>query len=143
MASDRGAAMIEMAAVTIFLVLLVLGIADLGRAIFTNIAVRDAVQDGAHFAAFTDDATAAEIDARIRTVARIDLTGADIRLYCSEHTRALQDGSTIRIELDYDVNLVTPIVGPMLGGSIALQPSAEADRFFATCPSGVVDPLPG
>lgn len=142
MASDRGAAVVEMAVVTIFLALLVLGIADLGRAIFTNVAVRDAVQDGAHFASYTPDATAAEIEGRINSVARVDLSGATITLYCSTQDRQRQDGTRIRVELEHEVDLITPIVGPMLGGSITLRPSAEADRFFEACPAGVDTPIP-
>jgi hypothetical protein len=41
----------------------------------------------------------------------------------------------------YDVDLITPIVGPALGGTITLEPTAEADRFYDTCPTGAV-PMP-
>ena len=44
--------------------------------------------------------------------------------------------------MTYDVDLITPIVGNMLGGSITLTPSAEADRFYETSPSGVTNPIP-
>ncbi|MGH8914482.1 MAG: TadE family protein, partial [Acidimicrobiia bacterium] len=40
--SDRGAAAVEMAMVTMFLLVLLLGIVDVGRAISTNISIRDA-----------------------------------------------------------------------------------------------------
>ncbi|MGH8951500.1 MAG: TadE family protein, partial [Acidimicrobiia bacterium] len=63
---DRGAAAVEMAFVTMFLLVLLLGIVDVGRAIVANISVRDAVQDGASYFAYTRDATAAEVEARVR-----------------------------------------------------------------------------
>jgi Flp pilus assembly protein TadG len=135
--------MVEMAAVTFFLILLVLGIVDLGRVIFTNISIRDAVQEGASYAAYTSDATAGDIEARIRgAVSSPDLSAAAIDLYCSTETRDRQDGSRVRIEMTYDVGLITPIIGSMLGGTITLGPSAEAERFHENCPGGVTNPIP-
>lgn len=143
MSHDRGAAMVEMAAVTIFLVLLGLGIVDMGRVIFTSISVRDAVQEGASYAAYTEDATADEITNRIRgAVSSPDLSTATIDLYCSEESRELQAGSRVRIEMTYDVDLVTPIIGQMFGGSLTLGPDAEVDRFYPACPLGVGNPIP-
>jgi Flp pilus assembly protein TadG len=139
---DRGAAAVEMAIVSMFLLVLVLGIVDLGRAITTNISVRDAVQEGAMYGAFTRDVTTAEIDARVKaSVSEPDLTTASITVYCEADPRDLQDGTRVRVEMIYDVDLITPIVGPALGGTITLEPTAEADRFHATCPVGYL-PMP-
>jgi Flp pilus assembly pilin Flp len=140
---ERGAAMVEMAAVTVFLILLVLGIVDLGRVIFTNISLRDAVQEGASYAAYTEEATASDIEATIvNAVSSPDLSIATISLYCSPDPRDLQDGSRVRIQMTYDIDLITPIVGAMLGGSMSLSPDAEVDRFFADCPTGVANAIP-
>jgi Flp pilus assembly protein TadG len=131
-----------MAIVSMFLLVLVLGIVDLGRAITTNISVRDAVQEGAMYGAFTRDVTTAEIDARVKaSVSEPDLTTASITVYCEADPRDLQDGTRVRVEMLYDVDLITPIVGPALGGTITLEPTAEADRFYDTCPTGAV-PMP-
>jgi Flp pilus assembly protein TadG len=139
---DRGAAAVEMAIVSMFLLVLVLGIVDVGRAITTNISVRDAVQEGAMYGAFTRDVTTAEIDARVKaSVSEPDLTTASITVYCEADPRDLQDGTRVRVEMIYDVDLITPIVGPALGGTITLEPTAEADRFYDTCPTGAV-PMP-
>jgi Flp pilus assembly protein TadG len=139
---DRGAAAVEMAIASMFLLVLVLGIVDLGRAITTNISVRDAVQEGAMYGAFTRDVTTAEIDARVKaSVSEPDLTTASITVYCEADPRDLQDGTRVRVEMIYDVDLITPIVGPALGGTITLEPTAEADRFYDTCPAGAV-PMP-
>jgi Flp pilus assembly protein TadG len=135
--------MVEMAAVTFFLVLLVLGIVDLGRVIFTSISVRDAVQEGASYAAYTEDVSATDVENRIRNaVSNPDLSSATIIQYCSTQTRDLKNGTRIRIEMSHDVDLVTPIVGTMLGGTITLTPDAEADRFYEACPTGVSTPIP-
>jgi len=136
--SDRGAAAVEMAFVTMFLLVLLLGIVDVGRAIVANISVRDAAQDGASYFAYTPDATAAEVEARVRAaVSSPDLGTAatTIAVYCEPDPRDLLDGSRIRIDVTHDVDMITPIVGPFLGGEISLSPSAEADRFFDNCPA--------
>lgn len=126
-----------MAFVTMFLLVLLLGIVDVGRAIVANISVRDAVQDGASFGAYTRDATANDIKDRVRAAGSSpDLSAATIDVYCDLDPRDLLDGSRIRIDLSHDVDMITPIVGDLLGGTITLSPTAEADRFFDTCPDG-------
>lgn len=128
-----------MAVVSMFLLVLLLGIVDLGRAITTNISLRDAVQEGAMYGAFTPGVTASDIDARIRaSVSEPDLSTASITVFCETDPRDLQDGTRVRVEMVYDLDLITPIVGPFLGGTITLDPSAEADRFFETCPTGAL-----
>jgi len=140
---ERGAAMVETAAVAVFLIVLVLGIVDLGRVIFTSISVRDAVQEGATFAAYTESADDVGITATIRgAVSSPDLSAATIDLYCSLNARDLQDGSRVRIELEYDVDLVTPLIGAIAGDTITLSPEAEVERFFDACPVGVGTPIP-
>jgi len=129
---------VEMAFVTMFLLLLLLGIVDVGRAIVANISVRDAVQDGASYFAYTRDATAAEVEARVRASVSSpdlnDLATTTVAVFCGPDPRDLLDGSRVRIDLSHDVDMITPIVGDLLGGTITLSPTAEADRFFDTCP---------
>ena len=139
--SERGAAAVEMAFVTMFLLVLLLGIVDVSRAIVANISVRDAVQDGASYGAYTENATAADVEARVRAaVSSPDLSTAatTVAVYCEPDPRDLLDGSRIRIDVTHDVDMITPIVGPFLGGEITLSPSSEADRFFDNCPTGAL-----
>ena len=134
---ERGAAAVEMAMVTMFLLVLLLGIVDVGRAIAANISIRDAVQEGAFYGAYTETVTVSDIEARVRgSISEPDLTSATIAVYCDLDPRDLLDGSRVRVDLSYDVDMITPIMGPALGGKITLNPSAEADRFFDTCPTG-------
>ena len=129
--------------VSMFLLVLLLGIVDVGRAISANISVRDAVQDGTSYGAYTRDVTADGIEDRVRAaVSSPDLSTATIDVYCDLDERDLVDGTRIRVELGYDVDLITPIMGAALGGAIHLSPSAEADRFFDTCPSGALPLTP-
>jgi Flp pilus assembly protein TadG len=132
-----------MAMVAMFLLVLLLGIVDVGRAISANISIRDAVQDGTSYGAYTRDATADDIKDRVRAaVSSPDLSTAAIEVYCDLDERDLVDGTRIRVELSYDVDLITPIMGAALGGAINLSPSAEADRFFEECPDGALPLTP-
>ena len=137
---EKGAAAVEMAIVSMFLLVLLLGIVDIGRAITTNISLRDAVQEGASYAAYTEDVSDASIQNKIiNSVSSPNVSTASFAMSCIEESRELQGGSIVTIDVTYDVDLITPIVGTMLGGSITLSPSAEADRFFETC-SGITSP---
>jgi Flp pilus assembly protein TadG len=132
-----------MAMVAMFLLVLLLGIVDVGRAISANISVRDAVQDGTSYGAYTRDATADGIKDRVRAaVSSPDLSTASIDVYCDLDVRDLVDGTRIRVDLGYDLDLITPIMGAALGGTINLSPSAEAERFFDTCPAGALPLTP-
>jgi len=129
--------------VSMFLLVLLLGIVDVGRAISVNISIRDAVQDGTSYGAYTRDVTADAIKDRVRAaVSSPDLSTATIDVYCDLDVRDLAVGSRIRVDLNYDVDLITPIMGAALGGTINLSPSAEAERFFDTCPSGALPLTP-
>lgn len=55
MKSERGQSFIELGLSMVFLLVLLAGVMDLGRVIFTYIALRDAVQEGAAYAAIEPD----------------------------------------------------------------------------------------
>lgn len=133
--SDRGASTVEMAFVAIFLFILVAGIVDLGRAYITRIAVHDAAQEGAMYGSYrpTD---ANEIRARvISTTDNPDLSGATIEVTCPEGlpVEAPVGGRKIAVRVTYRLDLITPIVGSMLGGHIDLTREHVGTVFSGEC----------
>lgn len=69
---ERGQSMVELAISLTFLLILLAGVVDLGRAFFTYIALRDAAQEGASFAAvarsqYNDPLACAAIEQRARS----------------------------------------------------------------------------
>ena len=139
---ERGAAAVEMAFVTIFLALLVTGIIDVGRAIFVSVALADAAQEGVTFLAFTDEiggseVTEAQVIERVTSsISAPDLDPAtDVRVWCIPVPRADVDGATVEVLVRHDLELITPIVGQMLGGSITLQRRAVGERLIGPPPS--------
>ena len=133
---QRGAAAVEMAFTSIFLLILVTGIIDLGRGIFTNISIQEAAQEGALYGAF--EATISENDIEQRAILSTSsptLTTDDVEVACSTATKSVKNGTRVEVTVTYDLDLVTPFVGEWLGGSLTLTKKAEAERFYPACPS--------
>ena len=142
MRAEKGAATVEFAMFAMFLILLVCGIVDLGRGLYTAIALDEAVQEGAIFAAFTDEVAGAPVsgdDIEARVVASTSspqLAVGDITVTCVEQTRSMQSGSRVTVHVSHTVDLITPFVSDWFGGSLTLERKAVVDRFFETCPDG-------
>lgn len=132
---DRGAAAVEMAMVTMLLALLTFGIADVGRAIFTNIGVQDAAQEGARFAAYNPpDGTAASILAieqrTTESTTYPNLSNDDVQVECVS-------GDSVKVTVTNTVDYITPVIAQLLGDSIDLSHSYVSDVLVeqnATCP---------
>ena len=133
---DRGAAAVEMAFLTVFLLILVTGIIDLGRGIYSNISIQEAAQEGAFFGAFQDDATVAQI--KQKAVDSTDspvLTVGEVTVNCVTVSKSKKNGTRVEVTVTHQLDLVTPFVGQWLGGVLTLTKTAEADRFFSSCPA--------
>lgn len=120
-----------MAIVAIFLCLLVMGTIDVGRLIFTGLAVEDAAQTGVAYASFVENAT--DTDVKNRVVGSVDSPTIDpnlVNVICLSDPRPKKNGANVRVTVRNQVNLITPLIGPMLGGSVTLQKTAAADRYF-------------
>ena len=142
MRAEKGAATVEFALFAMFLVLLVSGIVDLGRGLYTAIALDDAVQEGAIFAAFTEEiagapVTGADIEARVvSSTSSPQLTTDDVTVACAAQTRSKQSGSRVTVQVSHTLDLITPFISDWFGGTLTLQRQAVVDRFFAACPDG-------
>lgn len=131
MTEERGASTVEMALVTILLFILVAGVVDLGRAYITRIAVHDAAQEGALFASYRPSDSDEIRDRVISTTANPDFSGATIEVTCPEGTPL--GGGSIAVRVTYRLNLITPFVGPMLGGHLDLTREHIGTVFSGEC----------
>jgi Flp pilus assembly protein TadG len=133
---DRGAAAVEMAFMTMFLIILVTGIIDLGRALYTNISVQEAAQEGAFYGGFEEVVTKSDIvDRTVGSTGSITLDPTDVIVTCSAITRGKRNAARVQVDVSYDLNLITPVVGQWLGGTLTLNKTAEAERFYTDCPA--------
>ena len=122
----------------LFLVILVMGIIDIGRAIFTDISIQEAAQEGAFYGAFEPGVTVAQIEQRaVDSTSSPALTTADVAVSCVEETRPKKSGSRVTVTVTHELQLLTPIIGPWFGGAMDLEKTAEAERFFEDCPPSV------
>jgi Flp pilus assembly protein TadG len=131
-----------MAFVSIFLVLLAFGIVDIGRAIFSGISVEEAAQEGAAFAAFTDQVAGATVTAdqiKARVVSAVSQPVIDpnrISVSCQTDPRPKKDGTRVTVAVAHQVTLLTPFMGRFFGGPLTINKTSTAERFFADCPTG-------
>lgn len=142
MQGERGAATVELALFAMFLVMIVSGIVDLGRGLYTAIALNDVVQEGAMYAAFTEDVSGSPVsvdDIAVRVSSATDslvLEAGDVTITCVEQPRARQASSRVTVEVTHKLALITPFISDWLGGTHTLVRSATAERFFDACPAG-------
>lgn len=142
MQDERGAATVELALFAMFLIMIVSGIVDLGRGMYTAIALNDAVQEGAMYAAFTDDVAGSPVstaDIALRVTSATDslvLGSGDVTVTCVEQPRARQPSSRVTVEVAHNLDLITPFVSDWFGGTHTLIRSATSERFFGACPAG-------
>jgi Flp pilus assembly protein TadG len=121
--SQRGAALLEMALIAPVLVVLVLGIVDLGRVLYTKIPLQQAVQEGAIYAGhFPDDYSAIRAQVQDNTNT-FTLAAADITVSCPTGA----SGTDIKVAVDHDVTLFAPIFSQLFGGTITLNADQTAE----------------
>ncbi len=126
---QSGAAAVETAILATLLLVLVLGVVDVGRALFTRISLEDAVQDGATYAALTETADIAAIEARVRAAgSQPDLSTAPITVICTEDTTGNRTSRFVEVEVVFSQTLITPIASALVG-PLNLRASAAVERF--------------
>ena len=135
---QRGAAAVEFAIVATLFFMLVFGIIDFGFAFHSwNNAVNSA-REGARTAAV--DSSVSDITARVRAASEtLDQTKLTIWVVCSHSGGAfsssscgssLVEGDIVRVIVDYDYDLITPLGSfvPGLGQTLTLHSQSES-RF--------------
>lgn len=113
---ERGQSLVETAIALVILLLLVGGIVDLGRAFFTFMALRDAVQEGALYGSVNPTLTT-EIKNHVLSSSDMipDLIGSDDITVTVIGTACTGNG--IQVTATYsDFPITMPFMGTVLGG---------------------------
>ncbi len=116
----KGQAMVETIFVLPLLFLLVFGIIEFGRIYFTYSILSNAVREGARYAAVHEYDDYDDAILRMQTVAgTLSLEDDDIDIN--------KVGDNVLAEVTYELETITPIVGPMISddGMFELHASAE------------------
>ncbi|HEY7624899.1 MAG TPA: TadE/TadG family type IV pilus assembly protein [Candidatus Limnocylindria bacterium] len=106
--ADRGQSLIEVALALPILLLLVIGIADLGRFAHYAIGVSHAARDAAAYAAKEPGVSQPQILARVCTELGIDGECADVTL--------TRDAEGATVEVSYSFTLITGVITDRMGG---------------------------
>lgn len=121
----------EMALVLPLLVVLCFGVIDLGRVLFTNIAIQGAAQEGTMYASFIPNDHAAVRQRVIESLEAPTLGPGDITVACPGPEQ-------VEVVVTHDVELMTPIVGEWFGGRVTLRRAVTGHVFS----EAVCDPSP-
>ncbi|MGC9399597.1 MAG: TadE/TadG family type IV pilus assembly protein [Anaerolineae bacterium] len=120
---ERGQSLVEVAILFPILVLLLLGVADLGRAYYAVVALRDAAEEGALYAAI-DPANLTEIRNRAVHASSGLVTFEPDRVTRSPSS-GFQAGEPVTVTVTYDFEFYTPIIQTFFdGGTVTLRGEA-------------------
>lgn len=116
---ERGAALVETAIVLPLLLLIAVGVADLGRAYSTLASVQEAAEEGVIYAAFHPDDPAGAQQAAVGAVGFPSLELADVVVSCPGVDQ-------VAVTVSYSMPLITPIMSQIAGGSLNLTDTEVA-----------------
>lgn len=147
MKSEKGQSLVEFALVLVFLLTLLAGIYDLGRAFFAYIIIRDAAQEGAVFGSVApkSDLSGFEIAVADRVEkafmdpvnpgnSPIDLSKMNVQVDVIGSACAAP-GNGVRVRVDYSVPVSMPFLGAVIGTqNILLTAKAEDSILSPLCP---------
>ncbi|MEE8122195.1 MAG: TadE/TadG family type IV pilus assembly protein [Anaerolineales bacterium] len=119
---ERGQSLTEFAVGVIFILVLLAGGMDFGRAYFSYISIRDAAQEGAAYASIApSDVTGIRSRVRDTSSEPIDLSSFiddQIDVVVSGSACA---GNTVSVTVEYDFNIVAPFIA---GNTLHLEAEA-------------------
>jgi Flp pilus assembly protein TadG len=123
--TERGSVLTETALVLPFLLLLTLGVVDIGRAYFDAARIQEAAQEGAMYAALNPGSPTDAIARAEEVNAKPDVTGA-VTVTCPATDQ-------VTVTVSYTFDLVTPLIGNLLGSTLDLSHS-ETSQVLSSDP---------
>ena len=127
--ASRGQALTEVLLVTPLLLMLIMGAIDVGRLLFASVALEEAAQEGALFAAY-NPTEEEPIRARVLGSSTAEeVEDATVTVDCV----ATPAPGTIEVTVEVDYPLITPIISSMLGSPVTLSATVIATNIQGTC----------
>jgi Flp pilus assembly protein TadG len=113
---ERGQSLLEFALVLPALLILLMGLLDLGRLYFVMVTLEDMAGEGATYAAI-HPADVDEIRARAADGSQ-GVIGVDPSMVSVEYPPTVQPGSPITVTVTYSFTVLTPLVNGMVPGGV-------------------------
>jgi len=136
---QEGQSLVEFAFGLVLLLILLVGIVDLGRALFTYMALRDAAQEGALYASIYPTATA-DIERRVEENSNLlkslmDDPAANVEVQVSIYGAACTGNSvTVRV-IYHNFPITMPFLGSILGKqNIPISATVTDTILSPACP---------
>lgn len=127
---EKGQSLVELAVVLVILLLLVGGIVDLGRAFFTSMSLRDAVQEGALYGSI-DPTNTTGIKNHVLSTSSMVTDMIDVNDITVEIFNAPCTGNRIRVSAVYsDFPITMPFMGAVLGGQTISLSATVTDTIL-------------
>jgi TadE-like protein len=111
---QEGQSLVEMALVLPILLLILMGIFDMGRAIFAFNAVSNAAREAARLA-IVDQKTSGVVAEGKRSAIGLDPSTVDVTFTLPDCPGAVLIGCTAQVKVDYPWQAITPIIGSVVG----------------------------
>jgi Flp pilus assembly protein TadG len=112
---ERGQSLMELALSMTFILILLAGVVDLGRAFFTYITLRDAVQEGAAFGAYQPEDENAIIQRAMQTSnSPVNLSAGAVQ-FDVDVSAACAGGEVTVTATYYDFPVTMPFLGTLIG----------------------------
>lgn len=142
-AASRGQGLVEFALVVMFIFFLVSGFIGIGHAFFLHLALRDAAQEGAAYAAVrsTSNPTDPDITARAQDVMAGTLNPSDVEVLvtpmgalCAGINPMSERSNAMRVQVSYDMPIIVPFLGAIVGSDTwTLTGTAEDTILIPSC----------
>ncbi len=101
--TERGAVAVETVFMAIFLLILVSGIIDVGRGIFSRISIEDAAQEAATFASYESPLTITDIKQRaVEAIDSPEIVDTDVTVNCYIKGGSQRDTRLIEVSVTYE-----------------------------------------
>jgi Flp pilus assembly protein TadG len=115
---EKGQSLVEFSVSAMFILLLVSGIVDFGRAFFAYMAIRDAAQEGAAYgSAFPLNTAAIEKRVRENSQNPVPLHNTSLVMVEVDYTGGVCEspGNEISVTVEYTFTITAPFIGAIVG----------------------------
>ena len=141
---ESGQSLIELALVMVFLLLLVAGIVDIGRAFFTYISLRDAAQEGALVGSIDYTTTCTTVIDRVRSTSTgfpIDLSDDTIVDISCNIPDPYCAGEDVGVTVSHgNFQLTMPLIGTVIGSQTITITASITDTTVTGHPDPSICP---
>lgn len=133
---SRGQSLVELAAGLMLMMVLLAGIVDAGRALFAQVALLDAAEEGALYGSLQpSDVSGIELRIRDNSDGPIDFSNLDDIQITVEYPGSACVGHLLRVRVDYQFLVTTPFMGTILGSqTVPLSATSESLILSPECP---------